>query len=1306
MKLRVLFSAISFWTLLPVGIYSQTGIHVRSRQLNAENGLSTNYVRSIVQDPSGYLWMGTTNGLIRYDGYTAELLTPDSVRNKLLFDERVLSLELWLDRFIWIKLRGRKYSCYDTQDNQFVDYTGENTAGESFQYSQIYNNGELWLFDPKTGCKVVRFDGKHFSSQRKKYSDLPKHKAPFIPSVLADHLSGKNYEIIKDNRNNQIVILESGELWHIDNKKNRIIHLLNIYSKELVRLNGKPRFGVVTDKDGLIWISTYGNGLFIHDPKSGETTHFLKTNSSNTIPIHTNYLLNIYEDRAGNIWVCQENMGVTCISKQKIHTDIINFSPENYFDHSNSIHLLSRVGNRIYVGNRYNGLKIADGILNFMQDGKSYGDDIVVACQDHAGTVWLGSRQSGIYVNGKNLHHDSNNPESLTRSKISDIACDSQGRIWISLFDGGVDLAVPDGRGSYTFRHFFTGKHAILHPRKLLLDHGGYMWVTSDVGLFVFRPEGLIKNSAAYQRLHVNSNTPESDEIHCIYEDSRHAVVVGTVGSGVAVFDNRNPGHAKLYQTFSTENGLPNNNIQQVIEDDKGYLWVGTDHGLARYDTKEMRTISLLPANTPQGNMFVENAVCRLDDGRLAFGSRLGIVVLDPHTVTINKLLFQLRITSFEVNGAPSSTTSLSHNNNSLVFRFSCFEYNEGVVMRYTYRLKGFDKEWSPLSKDNYATYKNLRPGEYTFEVRAQNSDGEWNETAIHLPITIHPPFWNTWWAYLIYLLLATALGFTVLRHLKRINDLRNRIKVEKELTEFKLQFFTNISHEFRTPLTIIRGAVERIGQAKEIPADIKLPVSLLQKSTDRMMRLVNQLLEFRKMQENKLALALEEADIITFVKDIHFTFHQTAESKHISYVFQPFAHHYQMFFDKNFVDKIVYNLLSNAFKYTMSHHSIITRITIDEQSQTISIKVEDTGIGIPEEKRKELFTRFNQSIYQAGSMGIGLNLTHELVKVHHGTITYQENPKGGSIFTVTLPTDKAVYAEYDFLVADNQLLVESDGHEQGKSLTGYKEMKPKPMNRQTILIVEDDNDIQEYLRHEIGRFFNVDLANNGMEAMERIRVQCPDLIISDVKMPVMNGYELTRKVKSDKETANIPIILLTAMTSEEKQMKGIEYGADAYFTKPFNTKLLIAQCKQLIEQRNTLRDQYVKEPAAQQEPTAEIITNAQDKRFKDTLETWIANHYSDANINIDALAENMKYGRTTFFKKVKKATGMTPNDYVRSYRMKKAAELITDDTLTVAEISYKVGFDDPYYFSKSFKAFHGVSPTQYRKGERGNNGI
>lgn len=1257
------------------------GIHVRPRFLSAENGLGSNYVRCIVQDARGYIWMGATNGLIRYDGYQAELLTPsDAPNRRLMQDSRIQDMCLWQDRYILLRLRGRKYSCYDTWTDQFIEYAGS--------YEEAFT---------------------------------PSNEKVLLPAGIPSWGEAK-----KDNRGNTIVTTVQGDVWHVDAKTKVVTHLTGIYSETLFRLNGKPRFSVLTDRDGLIWISTYGNGLFAYDRQTREMTHFLSRSGTGD-PILTNYLLGIYEDKNGNIWACQENMGVVCLTKQRTSAETVFFTTSEQMDHTNNIRLLTKVGGTVYIGNRYNGLILADGMMGNRRQVDKYHDDVVAVCEDHSGQVWLGTRNSGIYVGDDNYRHDAADDRSLSEGKVSDIACDRKGRVWISFFDGGVDMAEADGKGGYVFRHFFTGEHAVNQPRQLMLDHHGYMWLTSNEGIFTFQPDRLLADTKAYRHILLNEKDPSLDEVHCIYECKEHHILAGTIGNGVAELDNSKAGKAVLTRFYTKEDGLPDNNIQQLIGDQGGNIWIGTDYGLARYSLKARKLVSFLPSDNRLSNMFVENAVCLLDNGKLAMGSLYGIVIVDPKDIPTAQSLFPLRITGMEINGisiheqedgslfaqleqeqgagskergARGKGLRLSHDQNSLTFYFSDFEYAEGQASRYSYRLVGYDRDWSPLSDYHVAGYKNLPSGHYIMEVRSQSANGEWGKDTVCLPIVIRPPYWATWWAYLLYLIMIGAIGWFVYRYFKRTNDLRNRIEVETQLTEYKLRFFTNISHEFRTPLTIIRGAMDRMSAIGSLPSELKQPVSSMRKGVDRMMRLVNELLEFRKMQNNKLQLALEETDVIDFVKEIYLTFLQMAENKRISYTFIPFAHHYSMYIDKNYVDKIVYNLLSNSFKYTMSKHSITLRIKHDEEERQIQIIVEDTGIGVPKDKRQDLFSRYNQSIYTQNSIGIGLHLVHELVRVHHGSIRFDENPEGGAIFTVTLPTHASCYAEQDFLVAGNDLLKEQHEEEQQQPLADYREMAAEPMNDVKVLIVEDDDSIREYMKAELCRYFVIETACNGQEALEAISQDKPSLIISDVMMPVMNGYELTGKVRADQQTADIPIILLTALTADEKRVKGLESGADAYIEKPFSMKVLVAKCRQLLGQRELLRRQYAKEVVGKT-AAPEILVDEQEQRFRSLLDTWLAGHYADPRLDINMFAESMGYGRTTFFKKVKKITGSTPNDYIKAIRMDKAAELLKDDTLTIAQVSYQVGFDDPYYFSKSFKSYFGISPSQYRKGEK-----
>lgn len=1243
---------------------------VRARFLNMQNGLSSNNVKAIVQDSKGYIWMGTSNGLVRYDGYNAILLTPSKASNrKFMLDSRIQDMHLYKNRYLLLRLRGGKYSCYDTEIDCFVNYQGN--------YDKIFRE------------------------------ELPRSLP--LPVKLP-----KDSKVRCDHRGNTYAITPQYDIWYMDAKSKKLTFIKGIYNEELFKLNSKPRIHVLTDCDGIIWISTYGNGLFQYDRKTKTTIHYSSKNFAS--PIQTDYLIGLYEDKTGNVWVYQENMGVSCITKQPVGINTYFFTSSEQTNHTNSIRLLEKAGNSIYMSNLSNANKVADRNLVFHKLQPELADGLLAVCCDKQGNIWKGTRKSGVYVGDKLLFAPKTSEGNV--KKVSDIICDKKGRIWISFFDGGISMVERKLDGSYNFRHFFQDLSIVRCPRQLLEDHGGYIWLTSNEGVFVFHPNRLIRNGKNYQHILINKNAKQLDEMRCIIEDKTHHVLVGTQGQGLVEFDNKQLGAPKILHMWTTTDGLPNNNVEQLVADSKGNIWIGTEYGLAQYNPINHAIMKMPTGGSTLGNMFVENAACLLNDGSLAFGTYHGVVVISPNFKPHQSGSLPLGITGLDINGVPLQQQEdstlfiqlsqkrklhLEHTQNSLTFYFSDFDYAEDKGTRYSYRLVGYDKEWSAFSTINFGTYKNLPSGEYTLEVRSMSANGLWNKRMSAIEVIIAPPLWQTWWAYLIYIIVFLASCWSVWHYFRRINDLHNDIKVEKQLTEFKLRFFTNISHEFRTPLTVIKGAMERMLAIGNIPSGMKQPISSMNKSVERLTRLVDELLEFRKMQNNKLHLALEKTDVIEFVKEIYLTFFQIAENKHITYTFLPFSHQYMMYIDKNYMDKIIYNLLSNAFKYTMSRQAITLRITLDEGKGQICFIVEDTGIGVPKEKQAMLFTRFNQSIYTQNSIGIGLNLVQELVRTHHGKIEFKDNPEGGSIFMVTLPTDQECYEENDFLVEGNDLLREENESQMPEIQVDYQEMKSDPLNNRHVLIVEDDDHIREFLASELSHFFVVNTVSNGQEALDMLRESKDlrlSLVISDVLMPVMDGYGLVRHIRANKEMSDIPIILLTALTAEEKKIRGLDCGADAYVEKPFSVKVLVAKCRQLITQREHLQMKYAKEVVGRVE-VPEIIVDEQDAKLRNLLDTWLASHIGDENLSVDTFAEKMGYGRTTFYKKVKKLTGKTPNDYVKSRRMEKALELLKDDKLSVAEVAYKIGIGDPFYFSKSFKNYFGISPTQYRKGEK-----
>ena len=1236
----------------------------------ADKNLPSNHVNFIIQEQSGKAWIGTDQGLV-------------SVNNG---KSRVV-------------IRGKVMVCAQKMNNGQIVFVSE--LGDIYQ---THKSGSMGIFNPPSPLthKVRRMacDDKQIILG----TEGPTYCYNMATHTLAPHhtIHINNAQVVEDNHGNKVLFDYHGtDIWYFTPEQT--IHFHDIYNETLTRQNSGGRFKFIYGSHGTIWISTYGNGLFAYNIKTGEMTHHTNTGEGDAL-VSSNYLLNVFEDQGGRIWICQESMGIRCIGNITQPLETRYFTIQSDQSHANTIRLIKPVGDRIFIGNRLNGLWTVDQQLEVADRTNPYGDEVVAATVDHQGRLWVGTRNRGIFIDGKPI-------SPAIKGKVSDILCDRKGHVWITVFDGSVQMVTPQDDNTVTIRQFFQKEDAISQPRTMIEDHQGRIWLCSNKGISVFHPEQIIRDPKAYQHIKVSKDNDNADEIHCIFEDSKHRIWVGTTGYGLMLLDS----NGTIIRQYTDKDGLPSNNIESIVEDLRGRLWIGTGYGLAKYIDSDDRFNTFFLSSTILGQMYTEGCATLLKDGRLAMGTLHGLQVFDPDDIKPRSSIFPLTITDICINGVFLNATEdfatlkeqftqehrlqLSHDQNSLTIYYSAFEYVANHIVKYAYMLEGVDNQWSEPSAQNFITYKNLRPGHYTLHVRTYNINGVKGEHEAVMDIIISQPWWNTWWAWIIYLLTALGVTTVVWRHYRQVNDLQNKIKVENQLTEYKLRFFTNISHEFRTPLTIIRGAMDNISAQGDIPGCLRQPISSMQKSTTRMLRLVNELLEFRKIQNEQLRLSLEETDIVGFLRNIFLTFHETAENRKISYLFTTPTREYKMFIDRNYVDKMAYNLLSNAFKYTTSKKSITLRIKLLDNNR-LAFEVEDTGIGIPKEKQGNLFTRFDQSTFTRDSIGVGLHMVKELVRVHHGEIAFRENPEGGSIFCITLPTDKAEYQESDFLKESVLTSDQPTDKELQTPIVSYKAMQLPPLNNHLVLIVEDDDDMREHLVNELCRYFKTETALNGEEALQKMMEQRPALVVSDVRMPVMNGFKLTQKIRQDKELSDLPILLLTAISDEEKIVKGTEYGADAYMFKPFNAKVLVSKCRTLIEQRERLKVKYAKEVVGSA-PIADIIIDDTDKKFLERFDAWIYGNMKKNDLQFMDFANSMKIGRTTFFKKVRQLTGMPPLEYIKKQKMTKAAEMLGDPVYSIAEVAYETGFDDPNYFSRTFKDYYGITASQFRKGEK-----
>lgn len=995
-------------------------------------------------------------------------------------------------------------------------------------------------------------------------------------------------------------------------------------------------------------------------------------------PIASNYLLGIIADRHDGVWVSSEYGGVSHIQVMDKSVERIYPNGEGNMDFSNVVRMVKKMNDgTVMVGTR------AGSLYHYSADmsqvlGKSHFDSNVYGIvQMPNGETWIGTRGKGIY-GAKGLDFKDRN--------VFCMASDAKHRMWIGTFGKGLSLVYPRKDG-YGVKTFFVDSVGLNEVRCMVIDKHGVLWCGTSGGLIRIPVDEFVKDASRYKTY------VRDYEIRDVIVDRQGRLWLSASGDGLVQVEPGDGETEPKFYVFNTSNGLVNNLVQSVVDTPDGNLWISTQQGVTAWNARKKSFENYMFSRNPMGNVYNENSAVCLDDGRVVLGGNYGLTIIQPSRLSHVSGLTDVVFTSYPY----SDEITLTYEQRSLNIHFSTLDYSDVRNVKYTYRLEGFDQAWSQPSSTPWAAYQKLPAGKYLLHVKACTSDGTWGKEST-LVIRIKPPFYLTSWAIMIYVLLVLGVIILVVKFVHDKNVLRNRIRLEQELTRYKLVFFTNIAHEFRTPLTLMQGSLEkekRIMKANRWQTELEKTIRVMDKSVQRMLRLIDQLLEFRKMQAGKLKLSLQETDAVMFVKAICRMFDDAAESKEIAYSFESSEPAHAMFLDQQMIDKVVFNLLSNAFKYTPAKGTISVSLSFTD---VLTIRVADTGVGIPQEKRAQLFSRFMQSSYTGESFGIGLHLTHELVRTHHGEITYQENEGGGSVFVVTIPLQKDCYEASDFLVKDSPILKadltkERDGQEE-KTTDAVPSAPSAPLNRRTVLLIEDDNDVREFLLSELESCFDLKVASDGKAGIAMAKELDVDLIVSDVMMPGMNGFELTKRLKNSFETSHIPIILLTALSTDENVLEGTESGADAYITKPFSPQLLMARILQLLNQREILRQKFGKVP---QEIRSAMLRNEQDSLFVKRLDSIVYSRLGEQDLSVDKVAGLLHLGRTIFYKKVRGTTGYTPNEYIRVIRLRKAAELLKEGEKNVSEVAYAVGFDNPYYFSKCFKEQFGMPPSQYR---------
>lgn len=1257
-------------------------IDVRVKFVTLQDGLPSNAVSDIYQDQKGFMWFSTNNGLARYDGNQMKVYLQDSAYASSS-DRRVKRITEDKDfKYMWIYTASETFYCLDMTTGHLVDYLSEAKGWRAqerplhFTQSKLQENGLFYMWGPKDGGLIVDYRDGNFKvkylSAKEMEDILPKlQDAKIADKQLVQKWKVPNGRVLTDNKGGKWIYNNTGILRKVVGDSLITLRLLPNETNYI----DYERFNIVEDNHGLVWISTYGKGLFVFNHDLNQGQHFV-ANEKGESPIASNYLLCITADRRDGVWVSAEYGGVSHL--QVMDKGVVRIFPngrEN-LDLSNVVRMVKKQRDgSVMVGTRDGCLYHYSADMAQMLVKSHFDSNIYSVVEMPQGRMWIGTRGKGIYgIPGLDFKN----------KKVFCLKPDERGRMWIGTFGEGLSVAIPRGAG-YEVKTFFADSVGLNEVRCLAIDRKGMLWGGTSGGLFCVDPTRFAadgKGLRVYKR---------GSEIHDMLVDRQGRLWLTVPGEGLVCMQDGK------FRILDASQGLINNMVQSVVETADGNLWVSTQQGVSCWKAKDKSFDNYLFSRVMMGNVYNENSAVCLNDGRVLLGGNYGLTIINPSRISHVKGQTSVVFTSHPY----SDEMTLSYEERSPKINFSTLDYSDVNNVKYTYWLEGYDTSWSIPSPTPWVNYQNLPFGSYRLHVKASYSDGIWGKESV-LDICVQPPFYLSVWAWVFYALFLTVAIVMIAKSIREKNILKGKIKFEQELTRYKLVFFTNIAHEFRTPLTLIQGSLEkekRIMKANHWQPELEKTMRTMDKSVQRMLRLIDQLLEFRKMQAGKLKLSLQETDVVMFVQGICKMFDDAAESKQIDFKFESQLPAYLMYLDQQKMDKVVFNLLSNAFKYTPVKGRIVVSLAFQEGK--LIVRVADTGVGIPKEKQAQLFSRFMQSSYTGENFGIGLHLTHELVKVHHGEISFHDNEGGGAVFLVKIPLDKECYEESDFLIENNPILVapvdtvinpEDEKKEQQKADTD------EPLNRKTILLVEDDNDVRDFLASELESCFNLKVATDGQMGLAMAKEEDFDLVVSDVMMPGMNGFELTKRLKNKFETCHIPVILLTALSTDDKVLEGTESGADAYITKPFSPQLLVARIFQLLDQRERLKQKFSKEG---QTVRSAMCASDQDQMFVRRLDAVIYPRLGEQDLSVDKVAGLLRMGRTLFYRKVRGVTGYTPNDYIRVLRMKKAAELLTKGDNNVSEVAYAVGFDNPYYFSKCFKAQYGMPPSQYIKQEQ-----
>ena len=1324
------------------------------KNLGLKEGLSNGFVNDMIIDGQGFIWAATESGLTRIAGTKCTIFKNN---NSNIDNDGIVGLYYNKEsNSIWILFKNGHIDVFDCKTQQFIHFT-QKIPKKSVADIKEAADGGIW---------IAYYDGtiQHYTPKNQKFSTISNKRLPNIKNGIRS---------ITDDGNDHLYIGLRIEGLYVYNLRTQKTKYFRHNPNDPQSLPGDNVRSICIDHAKNIWVGT-NLGLGLLDPFTGKFKVF-KHIANNPASLAGDNIHQIIEMNDRTLWIASDIGGISVLDLNLYKnplTEELKFSQitkENSgLSSNNNRRIIQDSFGNIWIANYSMGIdfiaKSAASINTLQYMGKALEEVTGLYC-DHQGNLWIGrDNLMSLYQNGK-LMQTWNFSSYLSNSSSSIYVFeeDKKGNIWCGTSDNGVLKFNPH---THSFTRINYAQNLDVHA--LCENAQGKMWVGTEAGIFSVENDKINKEQELNRQM---GNNPTI--IYSIKEDNYGQIWIGTLDRGVFVFSKQ----MKLIVHLTEKNLLATNSINHIIKDADGGIWMATMRGLAyvqnplqpgaiknydeRYGIKDshIRAIS----QDKQGNIwvsmfsgiaclnihkqrfynydyesgiptsnFVEASAVTTPDGTIYFGSPGGICFFNPQQLTEPKAVSPIQIINCERVGKLSDQFAsrlispnnegiicLSHDDNTFKINFTIKDFSQEGNVEYSYMMKGLDDQWYETEGDNEVTFRNLKPGDYTFIIRAKLKNQDWEDASTaEMKVVVNPPLWLTWWAKLCYVLLIMGILGYFFRSYQKQLLLRNSLVQEKweskqrqQVNEERLRFFTNITHELRTPLTLILGPLEDLMEDKEIAERVHHKIGCIHASAERLLNLINDILEFRKTQTQNRKLTVAKANLGAFVREIGVRFKDLNQNSRLNIRLNIQTGVPELYFDSEVINTVINNLMSNAIKYT-PEGSITLSLTMPEDN-TVAIAVEDTGYGIDKDALPHICDRYYQENgnHQASGTGIGLALVKSLATLHQAELTVESEKGRGSKFTFSLKADRT-YPEA-LHKDDNQDLATAENAEENETTS----KEPTEDIRPLLLIVEDNADIRLYIEESLHEDYRIIQACNGREGMEQAFSKVPDIIVSDIMMPEMDGIKMTHILKEDIRTSHIPIILLTAKTSINDQEEGYDSGADSYLTKPFSAKLLHSRIRNILSGRRRLADYIVQKNISQFETSTDEQQTSQkateekedamtcqisnlDKKFLEKLNKLIENHISTDDLDMAFMTDKMAMSHSTFYRKVKALTGMSANEYIKKAKLRHSMTLLKKGEYSIAEVAILAGFNNLGNFRESFKREFGKSPSEILKGK------